>query len=252
MAATTTSTPWQAQIIDELSALTLDDEIPADHTHAAVFVPNVDGASAMLLGTADNEMGAIVIAEDKGAQFAASDGEARVVKLDDLAKWSAANAAGHPEPVLDGPTVEPRRQNVEEGEPAEVIEQDDSDTKEADPDTKTPPEPAPGEQAAAFNASDFDREDLQIPKIDGQSIDRISIKWSGEVFLDRSDPDDVAVYNALRLGKDVSLLVEAKCSSTGAKGATDREGDLDVIVATKGLKVHSLMKPAGADWVEEA
>jgi hypothetical protein len=124
------------------------------------------------------------------------------------------------------------------------------------PETETPDtgdtEPKPGEQTAAFDRSQFEREDLQIPKIDGQSIDRISIKWSGEVFLNRSDPDDVAVYNALRLGRDVQLLVECKCSSTGAKGATDREGDLDVIVATKGLKVHSLMKPAGADWVEEA
>jgi len=122
---------------------------------------------------------------------------------------------------------------------------------DADPDAGAPLEDAGG-QTAIIDRSAYEREDLQIPKIDGQTIDRISIKWSGEVFLDRSDPDDVAVYNALRLGKDVSLLVEAECSSTGAKGATDREGDLDVIVATKGLKVHSLMRAAGTDWVTEA
>ena len=248
---TTTATPWQAQIIEELDQLQLDDEIPAEHTHAAVFVPNIDDASAMLLGTAESEIAAVVIAEDKGAQFE-GDGEARVVKLDDLAKWSAANAAGHPEPELEGPTVEPRRQNVETEE-GDEIEAEPEDPAIEDDETKRELEDASSElEEVLFNASDYDREDLQIPKIDGQSIDRISIKWSGEVFLDRSDPDDVAVYNALRLGKDVSLLVEAKCSSTGAKGATDREGDLDVIVATKGLKVHSLMRAAGTDWSEEA
>lgn len=105
-------------------------------------------------------------------------------------------------------------------------------------------------QTTAFDRSQYDREDLRIDKIDGQTIDRISIKFAGEVFLDRSDPSDVAVYNALRLGKDVGLLIEAKCSSTGAKGATDRDGDLDVVVGTKGIKVHSLRKPAGEEWVD--
>jgi hypothetical protein len=248
--ATTTETPWQAQIIEELDALQLDDELPAEHTHAAVFVPNVDDASAMLLGTAESEIAAVVIAEDKGAQFA-GDGEARVVKLADLAKWSAANAAGHPEPELEGPTVEPRRQNVETDEPAEIP----FEGPEHDEDDDAPPaapEPAPGEQAAAFDRSQYEREDLQIAKIDGQSIDRISLKFSGEVFLDRSEASDVAVYNAFRLGKNVALLIEAKCSSTAAKGATDRDGDLDVVVGTKGLKIHTISKPAGADWVTEA
>jgi len=119
-----------------------------------------------------------------------------------------------------------------------------------DPD-EDPPADATG-QTALLDRSQYDREDLQIPKIDGQTIDRISIKFAGEVFLNRSDPSDVAVYNELRLGRDVALLIECKCSSTAGKGATDRDGDLDVVVGTKGLKVHSLSKPAGADWVQEA
>lgn len=140
--------------------------------------------------------------------------------------------------------IEPKRQNVETDEP--VVETDDEQVDE----TTKPDEPAEG-QTKAFEAADYDREDLQIPKVDGHTVDRISLKFSGEVFLDRSDASDVAVYNALRLGKDVQLLVEAKTSSTAAKGATDRDGDLDVVVGTKGLKIHSLQKPAGADWVQE-
>lgn len=234
--ATTTERPWQAEVLDELGQAQLDGLIADTDTHAAVWITDdrVDSAATQLLGTAVSELAAIVIAEDKAAGLGR--GEARVVKLDDLQAWSKANAAGDDLPDVDGAVL-----TASEDASSDV-------TKEEE----TTPDPEPGEQAAAFDPSAYDREDLQIPKVDGQSIDRISLKFSGEVFLDRSEPSDVAVYNAFRLGKDVSLLIEAKCSSTAAKGATDRDGDLDVVVGTKGLKVHSLSKPAGADWVTDA
>jgi hypothetical protein len=240
--ATTTARPWQAQIVEELDRHTLESGIEGK-THAAVWVPDdLENEEAELLGVADTEMEAIVTAEDLGAQR--TGGEARVLKLADLVAWARDN-----DTVVDGPTIEPRRQNVEEGEPAETIEQ-------PNPGTDTPPapepEPQPGEQAKAFDPSEYDREDLQIPKVDGQSIDRIAIKFGGEIHLDRSEPSDVALYNALRFGKDVAMLVEGRCNATGAKGATDREGDLDVVIGQKSVKVHSISKPAGGDWVEEA
>jgi hypothetical protein len=107
-------------------------------------------------------------------------------------------------------------------------------------------------QTAIVDRSQYEREDLQIPKIDGQTIDQIAMKVSGRIVLDRSDPSDVAVYNEITLGREVTLLVEAKCVATGATGATNREGDLDVVIGIKGIKVHSLRKPAGADWVQDA
>jgi hypothetical protein len=107
-------------------------------------------------------------------------------------------------------------------------------------------------QTAAFDKSQYDREDLQIAKIDGQSIDRIKVKFGGEIHLDRSDPADVKLYNELKLGRDVAMLIEGRCNKTGAEGATDREGDLDVVIGHKGVKIHSISKPAGADWVEDA
>lgn len=106
-----------------------------------------------------------------------------------------------------------------------------------------------GGQTALVDRAKYEREDLAIPKVDGQSIDRISIKFTGEVFLDRSSPGDVAIYNAFMLGKDVQLLIEAKCNATGAKGATDRDGALDVVVGTKGIKIHTLTTPAGSGIV---
>jgi hypothetical protein len=107
-------------------------------------------------------------------------------------------------------------------------------------------------QTAIIDRSAYEREDLQIPKIDGQTVDRIALKFGGTVYLDRSDASDVAVYNELRFGRDVELLIDAKCLGVGASGATNKDGNLDVVVSTKGLKVHSISKPAGADWVKDA
>ena len=101
---------------------------------------------------------------------------------------------------------------------------------------------AAAQQAAGalFDRSQYEREDLAIPKVDGQTIDRIRLDFSGSVFLDRSNPQDVALYNRLTLKGDVTLMVEGRCSDTGAKGATDRDGNLDVIVGHKKVRVHTV------------
>lgn len=129
---------------------------------------------------------------------------------------------------------------------------------EAEDDLEPDPDPADGTpivedsgQTAIIDRSAYEREDLQIPKIDDQTVDRIALKFTGTIFLDRSDPSDVAVYNKLRFGKDVELLIEAKCLGIGGTGATNKDGNLDVVVGTKGLKIHTLRKPAGADWVKD-
>ncbi len=134
----------------------------------------------------------------------------------------------------------------------QVREEQEQHDREAEAAGDDNPLVDPSGQTAIIDRSAYEREDLQIPKVDNQSIDRIEIKFTGSIFLDRSDVSDVAVYNELRFQRDVSLMVEAKCSNVAAKGATDRDGDLDVVVGSKTLKVHSLSKPAGADWVEDA
>jgi hypothetical protein len=91
-----------------------------------------------------------------------------------------------------------------------------------------------------FDASSYDKPGLQIPKIDGNAIDRIGLSFSGSIMLDRSEPGDVALYNRIHGEKERELWITAKWAGVGAKPATNRDGDLDVMVATKTLKVEQV------------
>lgn len=137
--------------------------------------------------------------------------------------------------------AEEQRRNEETTQPARELEQEA-------PAPVIAPDP---EGKALFDSSDYEREDIVISKVDGNQIDRIAIKFAGEVFLDRSAPEDVALYNKLRLGNEVTLMVEGRCSATGAKGATDRDGDLDVVVGQKSVKVTTVYIPAGEFTIPE-
>ena len=114
---------------------------------------------------------------------------------------------------------------------------------EADGAAHDTPEDPDGQQTIV-DRSQYEREDLAINKVDGNPIDRISITFTGTIMLDRSEPADVALYNRLTLGKGgLTLMVEGTCSSTGAKQATNRDGELDVIVGTKGVKIQTVYIP---------
>jgi len=105
----------------------------------------------------------------------------------------------------------------------------------------------PDGQTVLVDRSEYEREDLAIDKVDGNAIDRIRITFSGTVSLDRSEPNDVALYNRLRLGREVTLKVEGRASGTGAKEATGRDGDLDVIVGLKTVTVTTVYVPAAEE-----
>lgn len=95
-------------------------------------------------------------------------------------------------------------------------------------------------QPTLIDRSQYEREDLAISKVDGNQIDRIRLKVSGTVTLDRSSVPDVKLWNDLVLGRDITLMVEGRCAGTGAKEATGRDGDLDVVVGEKTVRVHTL------------
>lgn len=244
MATTTDAQPWQAETIEQLGRYPDDPTL----THAVLWIPPAGSDEDIdILDRTDAHTSALVSAEDWATKV--EGGEVRIVKLDDLIAWNRDQNA---DVAFDALEVEPRRQNVEDEPPARELEQDtDADTpgpeipgteeesggdEEAD---GTPPVEPTG-QTKAFDDSDYEREDLQIPKIDGSSIDRIALKFGGEIHLDRSDPADVKLYNRLRFGRDVTLQIEGRCNAAGAKGATDREGDLDVVIGVKGVKVHTV------------
>lgn len=97
-----------------------------------------------------------------------------------------------------------------------------------------------------IDPAEYESEALSLAKVDGNAITRIALAFTGEIFLDRSDPEDVALYRTLVLGKgDIDLRVKAKCSGTGAKLATDKGGELDVVVGRKTLRIESVVVPAG-------
>lgn len=101
-------------------------------------------------------------------------------------------------------------------------------------------EEPPAAEEALFDRSQFEREELQIEKVDGIGIDKIRVKFSGSVMLDRSDPADVALYNRLRMGRDVELRCAGKVAGAGAGWTTNREGNLDAVVGEKTVKVDTV------------
>lgn len=149
--------------------------------------------------------------------------------------------------VLDAVAeIEKRRENVEE--PDTVVEapetpQEPQDEPPALPDDdeiaetgKTVPDASGG----LFDADAYRSESLAIPRVDGQEIQRIALDFSGSIMLDRSKEGDVELYNRFALFAERELWISAKATGTGAKGATNKEGDLDVVVGRKSLKVESV------------
>lgn len=103
-----------------------------------------------------------------------------------------------------------------------------------------PPDPDTNGQTKAFDPAMYEDPTLRIDKIDGKNVQAIAVKFSGRVMLDRTDPDHVRLFNRLAIGRDVELRVSARSVGLAGVGATNREGDLDVLVGTRALKVDTL------------
>lgn len=95
-------------------------------------------------------------------------------------------------------------------------------------------------QTAALNAAIYEDPTLRIEKVDGKNIEQIAVTFSGRILLDRSNEKDVELWNRLTMGTDAELRVCAKATGKLVQGATNREGDLDVVVGTRKLKVHTV------------
>jgi hypothetical protein len=125
-------------------------------------------------------------------------------------------------------------------------EQEEFESQEAE-EQASAVEPEPdAEKGELFDKSQYEREELALPKVDGEPTDKIAIAFSGLVLLDRSDPADVALMRKMKLGGGITLMVEAKCSGKGHRFTTDREGELDAVVLEHKAKVHTVYAPAGS------
>jgi hypothetical protein len=85
---------------------------------------------------------------------------------------------------------------------------------------------------------------FEVPRV-GILIDEtdptvIKLSFSGAVELDRTNADDVGFYNRLTAGKDVSLEIEAHVGTTKTTHRRDSEGNVDAVVQSKSLTVHSI------------
>lgn len=68
----------------------------------------------------------------------------------------------------------------------------------------------------------------------------LKLAFSGSIELDRAIADDVAFYNRLKAGESVELHVTAHVAGAKTTHHRDSEGDVDAVVQTKSLIVHSL------------
>lgn len=110
-------------------------------------------------------------------------------------------------------------------------------TEAADDDAPLEPDAGKGQ---LFDKSQYEREDLQIERIDGQDVDKIRVAFAGSVMLDRSDPADVALYNRLTLGGECELRCAGTVSGTAGTYTTSKGGDLDAMIGQKTVKVETV------------
>jgi hypothetical protein len=100
------------------------------------------------------------------------------------------------------------------------------------------------EQHDAAEGQDAEKGKLfEVPRV-AVTIDEadpgvLKLAFSGSIELDRSKPDDVAFYNSLIAGRDAALAISAFVAGPKNSHRRDPEGNVDAVVQTKSLIVHS-------------
>jgi len=70
--------------------------------------------------------------------------------------------------------------------------------------------------------------DLPIPTTDGQKADKLQLRFVGVVPLDRTDPEHLSFLEALKLGKEVRLIVRGGVSGKGWSHQPSEDGPATV------------------------
>jgi len=91
-----------------------------------------------------------------------------------------------------------------------------------------------------FNPDRYNNPALQLPRVDGQSIDRIELKFAGTAKLDRSNPDDVELFRRFQLGKSIDVKVGVRVVGSNAKEKDDADGNTEAVISIKTLDVDTI------------
>jgi hypothetical protein len=138
--------------------------------------------------------------------------------------------------------VERRREMIED-DPDRELEQDDDELEQTDDDEEQPA--ATGR--ALFDAAKYETEGLALPKVDGEGVDKIGAKFTGQVWLDRGNENDVALLKNTKLGQTVTLMVEASVGPPVPGYTTNREGDLDSLALTRKFTITHVYRPTAEE-----
>ncbi len=76
-----------------------------------------------------------------------------------------------------------------------------------------------------FAASSYD---LPIPRLDGYRATKLNIRFSGSGLLDRTSEDDLALLEAMRLGKPVRLIVAGTIVGKGFRLAAKADDEEEI------------------------
>ena len=93
---------------------------------------------------------------------------------------------------------------------------------------------------ALFDRDAYQAPGLRIDQVDGQEVDKIKIKFSGSVSLDRTKANDVSLFNRIRLGKEVELRVSGKGARVGTGYTTSKGGDLEAVVGEREVRIDTV------------
>jgi hypothetical protein len=77
-------------------------------------------------------------------------------------------------------------------------------------------------------------------EVDEANPTAITIAFSGQITLDRSQKSDAALYNKLKHGKVFDLQVAGLVKGSKKTHRRDSEGNVDAIVETKSLVIDSI------------
>lgn len=110
-------------------------------------------------------------------------------------------------------------------------------TAAEDHDDQPPEGTATGPDPDAGKLFDVPRAKVTVDDTDPNVI---KLAFSGSVELERGKPDDVATYNRLAAGRNVDLRVQAFVAGPKTTHRRDADGNVDTVIQTKSLIVHSL------------